>query len=45
MGTLPPTPPPSLPGSLPPPAAPPQIIVPDVRSSTTVIQPVQEARR
>ena len=45
MGALPPTPPPNLPGSLPPPAAPPQIIVPEVRSSTTTIQPVQEPRR
>ena len=40
MGALPPTPPPVLPGSLPPPAAPPQIIVPQVHSSTTRIQPV-----
>jgi general secretion pathway protein D len=45
MGTLPPTPPPALPGSTPPPLAPPQIIVPEVRSSTTVIQPVQEPKR
>ncbi len=45
MGTLPPTPPPALPGSTPPPLAPPQIIVPEVRSSTTTIQPVQEPRR
>jgi len=45
MGTLPPTPPPALPGSMPPPIAPPQIIVPQVRSSTTTIQPTQEPRR
>ncbi|HEV2569368.1 type II secretion system secretin GspD [Sphingomonas sp.] len=44
MGTLPPTPPPNLPGSTPPPAAPPQIIVPQVRNSTTTI-PVPEPRR
>jgi general secretion pathway protein D len=45
MGALPPTPPPNLPGSTPPPLAPPQIIVPEVRSSTTTIQPVQEPKR
>jgi general secretion pathway protein D len=45
MGALPPTPPPALPGSTPPPLAPPQVIVPEVRSSTTTIQPAREPRR
>ncbi|HYZ47899.1 MAG TPA: type II secretion system protein GspD, partial [Sphingomonas sp.] len=45
MGALPPTPPPDLPGSSPPPLAPPQIIVPEVHSSTTVVQPVQGPKR
>lgn len=45
MGALPPTPPADLPGSTPPPLAPPQIIVPQVRSSTGTIRPVQAEPR
>lgn len=45
MGALPPTPPPDLPGSTPPPLAPPQVIVPEVHSSTTTIPSVPGKRK
>jgi general secretion pathway protein D len=40
MGAVPPVPPVALPGSTPPPLAPPQVITPEVHSSTTTVQPV-----
>ncbi|WP_046347536.1 type II secretion system secretin GspD [Sphingomonas changbaiensis] len=40
MGAEPPVPPVDLPGSTPPPLPAPQVIVPEVHSSTTTIQPV-----
>jgi general secretion pathway protein D len=44
MGAEPPVPPAELPGSTPPPLPAPKVIVPEVRSSTTTIQPLPPRR-
>lgn len=44
MGAEPPVPPVELPGSTPPPLPAPKVIVPEVKSSTTTIQPVAPPR-